>query len=145
MAAHKDGAKFVCRDCFEMKKCKDPVISWVFFFIMLIAVISIRAVNVALEFSPLAAKAFWYTGIIGFIIFFAYKFRYDHALHQELDRTKLSDKLLRKERLADHDYEVLGTILCKLSSRKDKINYFLIFFFSGVALALAVYVDFFRR
>jgi hypothetical protein len=73
-----------------------------------------------------------------------YKYRYDSVLHRELGRTKLVDKLLTQDKLSQHDYEVLGTILCKLSSKKDKINYFFIFFFSGLALGLAVYTDFFR-
>ncbi|NQT91087.1 MAG: hypothetical protein HQ558_07530 [Candidatus Omnitrophica bacterium] len=120
------------------------MIAWVFFFVALVATISIRAVNVALDANPMLAKAFWYTGIIGFSAFFIYKFRNDQILHRELQATRLSEKLLSKEKLSEHDYEVLGTIVCRLSSKKDKINYFFIFFFSGVALALAIYADFFR-
>ncbi|MFC1590321.1 hypothetical protein ACFL42_02365 [Candidatus Omnitrophota bacterium] len=137
--------KFVCHDCFKLKKCKEPAISWVFFFIALIATISIRAVNVVLDFHALSAKIFWYIGIGGFFVFFLYKYRNDNLLQKELIRTDLTEKLLNKQKLSDHDYEVLGTILCKLRSKKDKINYFFIFFFSGIALSLAVYVDFFKK
>lgn len=137
--------KFVCYDCFRLKKCKDSAASWAFFFIAIIAVIAIRAVNVVLDVNPLLAKAFWYIGVGGFLIFFIYKFRYDTILHKELDETKLADKLLEKKELSGHDYEVLGTIICKLSSKKDKINYFFIFFFSALALGLALYVDFFKK
>ncbi|HUW23634.1 MAG TPA: hypothetical protein VMW39_06365 [bacterium] len=136
--------KFICYDCFRLKACKEPITSWVFFFVALIAVIAIRAVNVVLDFNPLLAKIFWYTGVGGFFVYFMYKFRYDSILHRELGRTKLVDKLLSQDKLSEHDYNVLGTILCKLSSKKDKINYFFIFFFSGLALGLAVYTDFFR-
>ena len=136
---------FVCSDCFELKKCKESFSSWIFFFIALIAVISLRAVNLVLDFNPLWAKLFWYIGVSGFLIFFINKFRYDNILHRELEKTKLSSKLLSKRRLSPHDYEVLGTIVCKLTSKKDKINYFFIFFFSAIALILAVYNDFLRK
>jgi hypothetical protein len=140
----KDSKKFVCKDCFRLKKCKEKTISWVFFFVALIATISIRAVNVALNFHPLLAKFFWYLGVGGFFIFFMYKFRNDHILHREFERTNLINKLLSKKELTDYDYEILGTVICKLSSKKDKINYFFIFFLSGLALVLAIYMDFFR-
>ena len=136
--------KFVCTDCFRLKKCKEPAISWLFFFVAIIAAISIRAVNVVLSINPVLAKLFWYIGVSGFFIFFIYKYRNYNILHRELERTKMVDKLLNKDKLSSDDYEVLGTVLCSLRSKKDKINYFIIFFFSGIALALAIYADFFR-
>jgi len=65
-------------------------------------------------------------------------------MHRELEKTDLVDKLLNNQALDNHDREVLGTIVCRLSSKKDKINYLFIFFFSGLALALAIYVDFIK-
>jgi len=144
MTENRNNKNFVCYDCFKTKSCKDPFISWVFFSVALVATIAIRAVNVALAYNSVWAKVLWYVGVVGFLIFFAYKFRYDNGLHMELKKTGLADKLLNKSALGDHDYEVLGTIVCKLSSKKDKINYFFIFFFSGLALILAIYVDFFK-
>ncbi len=137
--------KFVCYDCFKLKTCKESAVSWVLFFIALVAVISLRAVNLVLDANPVFAKSLWYIGVIGFFIFFVYKFRYDQVLHRELDNTGLKDKLLNKKELSEHDREVLGTIVCKLSSKKDKINYFFIFVSSALALVLAIYVDFIRK
>ncbi|NQT95728.1 MAG: hypothetical protein HQ572_04690 [Candidatus Omnitrophica bacterium] len=144
MESPTEEKKFICTDCFKLKKCKDSAVSWVFFFIALIAVVAIRAVNAVLDINPLLAKIFWYIGVAGFFIFFIYKYRYDSMLQKEVKNVKLVDKLLAKDKLSDHDYEILGTILCKLSSKKDKINYFFIFFFSGLALLLAIYVDFIK-
>ena len=80
----KKNKDFICYDCFRLKRCKDPIVSWLFFFVALIAVIAIRAVNVVLDVSPVLAKVFWYIGVGGFFIFFIYKFRYDNILHREL-------------------------------------------------------------
>ena len=136
--------EFVCHDCFELKKCKEPFISWVFFFIALVAVVALRAVNVVLDFNPILAKAFWYIGVGGFLVFFLYKFKNYSILQREITRTNLVDKLLSKKELTEYDKDVLGTIICQLSSKKDKVNYFFIFVFSALALALAIYTDFFR-
>ena len=136
---------FVCTDCFKLKKCRERAASWVFFFLALLATVSIRAVNVVFDFHPILAKVLWYIGVGGFFVFFVYKFKFDKLLHRELERTGVSEKLLLKQKLSDDDYEVLGTIICKLRSRKDSINYFFIFFFSGVALVLALYFDFINR
>lgn len=136
--------KFVCTDCFKLKRCKESFVSWILFFIAIVAVIAIRIVNVFMNTNPILAKTFWYVGVVGFLIFFAYKFQYDNILRRELEKTQLKDKLIFKKDLSGHDYEVLGTIICKLSSKKDAINYFFIFLFSGLALALAVYFDFLK-
>jgi len=135
---------FVCHDCFKLKKCKEPFVSWVFFFIAIIAVIAIRAVNLFLNYDPTVAKVAWYVGIGGFSIYFIYKFRYDRRLHKVLDKSRVSEKLLLKRELSKDDYETLGTIICKLTSKKDMINYFFIFLFSILALALGIYEDFIK-
>ncbi len=145
MAKDKKKDRFVCHDCFRLKTCKEPLTSWVFFFIAIVSVIAIRAVNIFLGFSPLLAKVSWYIGIGGFSIYFIYKFRYDKKLHRALATSDMVEKLLSKKELSEDDYEVLGTIICKLSSKKDMINYFFIFFFSILALGLGIYADFFKR
>jgi len=137
--------EFVCYDCFKLRTCKESLASWIFFFIALVAVISLRAMSIFVNSSPIFAKMLWYIGVGGFLIFFIYKFRYDQILQRELEKTDLKDKLLSKKELTEHDKEVLGTIVCKLSSKKDKINYFFIFVSSGLALAIAIFVDFIKR
>lgn len=97
-----------------------------------------------MDTNPLLAKIFWYISIIGFFIFFAYKFQYDKLMQKELSKTRMADKLFSKEPLSGHDYDILASIICKLSSKKDTINYFFIFFFSALAVILAAYFDFIR-
>ncbi len=141
----KEKKEFVCYDCFKLRTCKESLASWIFFFIALVAVISLRAMSIFVNSSPIFAKMLWYIGVGGFLIFFIYKFRYDQILQRELEKTDLKDKLLSKKELTEHDKEVLGTIVCKLSSKKDKINYFFIFVSSGLALAIAIFVDFIKK
>jgi len=140
----KQESNFVCTDCFKFNKCVESPLSWIFFAIGLIATVAIRGVNVVLDFSPLWAKILWYVGVAGFFIFFLYKYKHDNQTHKELKKNNLVEKILAKEPISEYEYEVLGSILCKLKSKKEKINYFFIFFFSGVALIAAVYIDFIK-
>jgi hypothetical protein len=136
--------KFVCRDCVRLKKCREPLASWVFFFVALLATVAIRVVGV-LDFSPVLAKTCWYIGVAGFFVFFLYKYRYVLILKKEIKEAGLTDKLLEQKPLDGHDYSILSTILCQISSIQDKINYFFIFFTSGLALLFGIYIDIFRR
>jgi len=132
-----------CRSCKEFKRCRDSAASWVFLFIGLIATIAIRLVNLVIDYGQFWAKLFWYIGVVGFLVYFLYKFRQDRAVQNELKNLKLADKLLLKEKLSDTDYEFLKTAVCRLKSNKDTINYFFIFFTSAIALILGVVQDFF--
>ncbi|MBD3246328.1 MAG: hypothetical protein GF333_04890 [Candidatus Omnitrophica bacterium] len=113
----------------------------VFFLIALVATISLRAVNVVLDFHTGTAKALWYVGVCGFTVFFIYKYRKDSVVQRELKDRQLVRKFLHRDPLTDADYEVIGTILCGLHSKKDRINYFFIFFSSALALIAALIVD----
>jgi len=42
------------------------------------------------------------------------------------------------------DRELISSLLCALSSNKDKINYVVIFASSAIAIAVAIYLDFLK-
>jgi hypothetical protein len=107
----------------------------------LIATIAIRAVNLVIDISSFWAKALWYIGITGFLLYFLYKFRQDRRLIRKIEELKISAKLTKSDKLNDTDYQFLRALMCKLRSRKDAINYFFIFFTSALALLLGIYND----
>jgi hypothetical protein len=128
----------------EHKRCEDSSLSLVFFLIGVIATVAVRLVTVLIDVNPVYGKAAWYIGIIGFFIFFIYKFKTDHERSVIIRRRALITKMSREDKLEKEDRESLAAILCALSSSKDKINYFFIFSSSAVALALALYFDFIK-
>jgi hypothetical protein len=93
---------------------------------------------------PLYAKIAWYIGVGGFFIFFIYKFRVGQIRARLINHQNLVDKINSKRELKDSDYNLIGAILCALSSKKERINYLFIFGLSAVALILAIYMDFLR-
>lgn len=133
-----------CIDCVERERCRDSFASWIFFVIGLIATIAIRVVTVLINIDPIYAKIAWYIGIGGFFIFFVYKFKISQTRSKLIEQRKLVDKISQKSQLTKEDYDLISAILCFLSSKKERINYFFIFGLSAIALILAIYFDFIR-
>ncbi|MGB2661777.1 MAG: hypothetical protein WBD04_05285 [Candidatus Omnitrophota bacterium] len=133
-----------CIECREYKRCRDSFASWIFFAVGLIATIAIRAVTLLTHVNPVHAKIAWYIGVGGFFIFFVYKFKVNQARAKLISRQQLVDKINGKEQLTEDDYGLISTLLCALSSNKERINYFFIFILSAIALSLAIYMDFLK-
>ena len=133
-----------CIDCSEYRQCKDNHTSWIFFIIGLIATVAIRAVTILINVNQVYAKISWYIGISGFFIFFMYKFRVNLARAKIIEKNALIGKMARKENLKEEDYDLIGAILCGISSNKERLNFMAIFVLSAVSLVLAVYLDFIR-
>ena len=122
--------------------CRDSALSWVFLLIGVIATISIRVVNLVLYFGAFWPKFFWYLGVAGFFLYFLYKFRQDKIVRKSLEKHQIHHKLSANQSLDQVDKEFLRTMLCRMRSNKDAINYFFIFSSSAIVLLLAIYQDF---
>lgn len=133
-----------CEGCTEYSRCRDSFRSWIYFVIGLIATIAIRVVVIFQNVSPIYGKIAWYVGVVGFFIFFLYKFRVGHEREKHIELSGIVDKVDGREVLDEKDYENLGAILCSLRSRKERVNFFFIFATSVLAIAAALYFDFFK-
>ena len=133
-----------CITCSEYRNCKDSFASWIFFIIGLIATVAIRVVTVLIDMDPVYAKLAWYIGVGGFFIFFVYKFKINQTRARLISKQNLVGKITHQNQLTKEDYSLISAVLCGLSSKKERINYFFIFGLSAIALILAVYMDFFK-
>jgi hypothetical protein len=133
-----------CVNCQELKRCQESRASWIFFIIGMISTIAVRIVTVLAHFNPLYGIIAWYVGVLGFFFFFVYKYRVDRARYRLIVKSGLREKIKQGEAIAKKDRELLGSILCALSSNKDRINYLLIFISSALAILAAVYLDFIK-
>lgn len=133
-----------CVSCIEYKRCKDSYTSWIFFIIGIIATIAIRVVTVLVHLNPIYGKIAWYIGVGGFLLFFIYKYRVNQIRSRLILQKKLTEKINQNKPLDSEDYNLLGAILCALTSKKESINYIFIFGLSALALILAIYMDFIK-
>ena len=97
-----------------------------------------------MNMNPIYGKIAWYIGVGGFFIFFVYKFKVSQTRSKLINQKGLVEKIIHQKEMTREDYNLMGAILCGLSSKKEKINYFFIFGISAVALLLAIYMDFFK-
>ena len=103
-----------------------------------------RVVTVLMHMNSTYGKMAWYIGVGGFFVFFVYKFRVNQARSRAITQSSLVDKINYKKELVEEDYNLIGAILCGLSSKKERINYVFIFALSALALILAIYMDFLK-
>jgi len=121
--------------------CKESPVTTLFFIIGLVATISIRLIGVTGLFSAFLTKLLWYVGIVGFLLFFIYKFKAENERRNLVNKTNIIEKIVSDEHFVDEDKNILISVLCSLTSKKDIINYFVIFFTSGVSLVVALLFD----
>ena len=133
--------KHTCRACGEERRCRDSFVSWVFFFVGVVATVSVRAVTLLDSHDPIYGKIAWYIGVTGFFVFFLYKFRVDRSRARVIKEAKLAHKIHNHEKLSPDEYRLVGSLLCGLTSGKDLVNYVLIFTTSVLALLVALYMD----
>jgi len=132
----------LCKNCKGRKSCQDEIIAWIFILIGLVATVSIRLVTVLMNFNEMHGKIAWYIGVIGFTLFFVYKYKVFKQRADTIDTMKLVDKLNNPSPLKNAEREAISIILCKIRSNKERLNFFFIFIASFIALLLAIYFDF---
>ncbi len=110
------------------------------FLIGIIATIAYRIIIVLNYYSSLWVEISWYIGTIGFIWYFAHRYRVQNHYIAIIRERKLKDKLCQNN-LSQDDCEALTHIINSLDSSKAKWNSVLIFFLSVLALAYAVVAD----
>ena len=137
--------KTKCINCVERRRCQNNFAAWIFFIIGMIAALAIRVVTVLMHFDPRYGKIAWYIGVIGFLAFFIYKFRLYNYRLKVIRQNALVDKVQDNKTLTQEERNVLAAMLCSLSSKKESINYLVIFILSALALVAAVYFDFIHK
>ena len=133
-----------CLNCSERKNCGDSFASWIFLLIGIISTISVRVVTVLADLNPVFGKIAWYLGVAGFFIFFIYKFKVDGSRAKAVREKMLIDRVKKNDKLSAEDLGIISSLLCGITSNKDRINYFFIFASSIIAILAVVYFDFFR-
>ncbi|MEK7097459.1 MAG: hypothetical protein AAB906_01265 [Patescibacteria group bacterium] len=105
------------------------------FWIGIFATLCYRLVIVMNNYSRLWVDIVWYAGTIGYIWYFAHRFRVEEKRSRLIKSEKLIYKINQDKKLDHKDKANLLYVLKSLNSSKVKWNYITIFFLSAVALA----------
>ena len=112
------------------------------FIVGILATIFYRLVVVFNNYSKLWVEIVWYLGTLGFVWYFAHRYRVEREREKLIEEYNLNEKIQNKKELTNDDRAALNFILKGLSTSKARWNYIAIFVFSALALIYAVYIDF---
>ncbi len=110
------------------------------FWVGIIATLAYRIIIILNYYSSLLVSISWYIGTIGFIWYFAHRYRVQNRYAQIIRERNLRDKLC-DNKLEKDDCDALAYILGGLDSSKAKWNSIAIFVFSALALIYAIIND----
>ena len=114
-----------------------------FMIIGLVSAISFRALTIIHDLKPEWMRGVWYFGVIGYILFFAYRYYISIKRKKAISQNRLLEKVKSGE-LNEDDRELINYVLASIMKSKENINYLFIFALSAATLLLAVYMDFFQ-
>ncbi len=113
-----------------------PAVINLFFAIGLISAFAFRVLILFVHLRPEWFRPTWYVGIIGYTVFFLYRYAIAEKRKRAVADYRLIDKLRQEEPLAGEDREVLVYLLSSIQKSRENINYLFIFALSLVAVVL---------
>jgi len=113
-----------------------------YFVCGIIATLAYRIVVVLNHLDPIYVQVAWYIGTIGFIIYFAHRYRVSQKRARIIAEHDLEQKVAQLQGLSEADKQSMEYIFGTLRSTKEKWNSIVIFVSSGIALFIGILIDF---
>lgn len=112
------------------------------FFLGITATIAYRVIVVLNHYSPLSVQIAWYIGTIGFVWYFAHRFKVENRRDRIITDLELVKKIENNENLSEIERGSLVYVLKGLQTSLSKWNYIAIFALSSLALIYGFFQDF---
>lgn len=113
-----------------------PAVINLFFAIGLMSALSFRALMAIKDLQPQLFRPVWYLGIIGYILFFGFRYSITEKRKKAISEFNLVEKLKTGEELTSNDRQVVTYILSSLQKSRENLNYLFIFVTSAIAIFL---------
>lgn len=114
-----------------------PWVIYLFMVIGLLSALAFRLLTIVNTFRPELLRPVWYAGVIGYILFFSYRYYITEKRRKVIRAHRLLEKIGGSAPLAPEDRETIAYVLASIIKSKENINYLFIFALS----LLAVLVD----
>src|SRR5204862_5696052 len=112
-----------------------PVIAG-FFLIGLLSSVAFRAILFLQKFSPAWVRPVWYFGVIGYMLFFIYRYGISLRRKRTITQANILEKLKAGAALSADDREAALYLLGSIQKSREDWNYLAIFILSIVAISL---------
>lgn len=121
-----------------MKKNAPHVVSknliYGFFVLGLVSAIAFRVIIVLQRLEPAWIRVVWYTGTIGYFLFFLYRYIITRRRKKAIREFELIEKVKANACLTDQDRELVLYLLQSVKSSLEDVNYAIIFLLSVIAI-----------
>jgi len=106
------------------------------FVIGLLSSVAFRAIILLQKYSPGWVRPVWYFGVLGYMLFFIYRYHISHRRKRAIEQTNIIEKIRTGETLSADDREAALYLLNSVRKSPEDWNYLAIFVLSIVAIAL---------
>lgn len=105
-----------------------------FFVIGLLSALSFRLLLIVQEVTPELFKAVWYCGIIGYILFFSFRYAISQKRKKAIVQSNLIEQLNSGKTLSEEDRLTIVYLLSSIKKSRENLNYMFIFLTSAIAV-----------
>ncbi len=116
-------------------------LKWTFFLIGIFATIAYRIIIVLNFYSPLWVKIAWYTGTIGFVLYFGYLYTLQSRRSTLAIENNLLEAVKKTKDIKGKQKHALEYIIKSNATSKAKYNSAVIFVLSVLALLVGIVLD----
>ncbi len=111
-----------------------PSVIYCFFGLGIVSAIAFRAIIVFQRLEPLWVRPVWYVGVLGYMVFFLYRYYISEKRKKAVENFQLIEKVKANACLTDEDREVVVYLLSSIRKSPENVNYFIIFLLSILAI-----------
>lgn len=112
-----------------------------FFVIGLLSALSFRLLLIVQEMAPDMFKAVWYSGIIGYILFFSFRYFISQKRKKAITQSNLIEQIENGETLSENDRQAVIYLLSSIQKSREDLNYMFIFLTSALAVLYDLLTD----
>lgn len=110
-----------------------------FFFILgLFSAIAFRAILIIQQYEPSWVRPVWYAGVLGYFVFFYYRWHISQKRKRAIAEYQLIEKLEQNACLMPEDREVTLYLLRSIKVSMEDRNYAIIFILSIIAIGVDI-------
>jgi len=114
---------------------------YLFLCIGLLSAVAFRLLTIVNAYHPHLMRPLWYVGVIGYILFFAYRYHISEKRRRVIRINRLLEKINSPGELNRQDRELIAYVLSSITKSKENINYLFIFALSLVAVAVDILLN----
>lgn len=112
-----------------------------FFFLGLLSAFLFRALIFFNHYAPKWSRPAWYVGVVGYLLFFGYRYYISHKRRVSITQNRLMEKV-RASDLASDDKDEIVYLFQSILKSKEMFNYIFIFSVSLVAIVMDILLMF---